>query len=178
MFSFAKPHYKWTEPRAFRKAIRKAKKRSPIVAVIPFLIYFGLSMLLWITLIREESVRDFGMLKALSLSACLAVLLTLGLHHLNYLLPSKVTLAKLAILRQKGNRNEVWRYDQLERCDLIGLDTEDEYVRLELFGSEEKAVTTIGIGKDEDLESICQTLAAKGLNVSIDGEEIAEKARR
>lgn len=170
MFSLPKPDYQWTEPPAFRKAVREAKKRNPIIRAIPFLIYFGFSMLLWHTLIRGVEDRDFGILKALSLSAGIALFLTLCLHWLHDYLPSKVTLAKRAILRQKGNQTEVWRYDQLERCNIAGIDSEDAFVRLVLFGPENRTRGTIGIGKVENLELIGKILAANGLEVSIHSE--------
>ncbi len=129
-------------------------------------------MLLWSTIIRDAEHIDFGIYKAIGLSIGLALFLTLVLHHLPRYLPSKVTFAKLAILRQKGNQNEVWRYDQLESCNITGIDSEDPFVRLELFESERKIRTTIGIGKDEDLELIGKILAEKGLKVSIHGEPI------
>jgi len=172
VFSLPKPHYQWTEPLAFRRAVLAAKKPNPLVRAIPFLIYFGFSMFLWNVMIRGVEDRDFGIYAAVGISIGLALFLPLALHHLPHYLPSKITIAKPAILRQTGNQNEVWRYDQLKECNITGIDGDDEFVRLELFGSDQKFRATIGIGKDEDLELIGKILAEKGLKVSIHGEPI------
>ncbi len=123
-------------------------------------------------MIREAEPSDFGIYNAIGLSIGLALVLTLAIHYLPHYLPSKVTLAKLAILRQKGNQSEVWRYDQLEGCNITGIDSEDAFACLELFGPEHKTRASIGIGKDENLELIGKILAEKGLKVSIHGEPV------
>ncbi len=172
MLSLPKPHLAWSEPRSFRKAIQAAEKSNPLVSSIPFLVYFGVSMLLWNFMIKGQEIRDFGFAAALAISTILALVLTLGIRLLHDALPSKVSLAKVAILRQNGTQNEVWRYDHLQGCNLAGIDGDDGLIRLELLGENDKVNATIGIGKEIDVLEVSRILASKGLKISIEGEPV------
>ncbi|MEQ9823533.1 MAG: hypothetical protein ABQ298_04040 [Puniceicoccaceae bacterium] len=167
MLEKLKPHHKWIEPSSFRRAFRPPE-RTMMLKQLPYtLLYFGLFAFLWFTSKRGNEEYGIGPFAGVILAAGIAFFLTSGVRWLHYLAPSFISVSKVALLRQNGLNNQLWRYSDLSECEALGFSDSNDYLILNFKNQANQLVSSVGMKKKEDVESVLATLAQKGIEIRI-----------
>ena len=161
-------YLKWREPKNVRHAREKITIRSASHTrrLIYILITSGALILPWCAA-KLNPVKNHPWPLSIAMPVALAsgVFFVYGMPWLRRLCPSLIRVTDRGILAVIGNRGQIWKYKDIQKCSLASNEIGDETVSVLAITSSRGKTTLLGIDESVAIDELTQILSRHDVSV-------------